>query len=96
MRWLSSSHYPALILWLLFLAFIFAGLAGCTTVSATLQDGTLVHVTTFAQNRQDIDIGRDADGGVHWRASNSSVDQTLAKSIADLAGVIAAAPKPMP
>ena len=68
-------------------------MSGCTSVTAELEDGTKINVVTFAQSRQDIDIGRDKDG-VHWKASNSSPDQTLTKAIADLVGIIAAAPKP--
>jgi len=75
--------------WLL----IAGGLAGCTTVDAKLADGTTISVTTVAQSRQDIDIGRDIDGVVYWRASESSPDQTLTKAIAELVAIVAAAPK---
>lgn len=73
------------------LAIVF-GVAGCTTVQATLPDGTAVDVKTFAQSRQNIDVGRDKDGNVYWKASNSSPDQTLAQALADVVRIIAVAP----
>ena len=73
---------------------VFSCVSGCTSVTATLADGTKIGVTTFAQSRQNIDIGRDKDGVVYWRASDSSPDQTLTKAISELVGIVAAAPKP--
>lgn len=69
-------------------------LVGCTSVTATMPDGTSINVVTIAQSRQDIDIGRDKDGAVYWKASNSSPDQTLAQAILNLTNVVTKAPVP--
>lgn len=65
-------------------------LAGCTSVSATLSDGTRVDVTTFATSRQNIDIAKDITG-THWRATESSPDQTLSQAVLNLTRLVNAA-----
>lgn len=67
---------------------------GCTSVTATLPDGTSINVVTIAQSRQDIDVGRDKNGAVHWKASDSSPDQTLAQAILNLTEVVTKSPVP--
>jgi len=60
--------------------------AGCTSVSADLEAGT-VSVVTFATSRQNIDIGQDADGSIHWRAANSEPDSALAEALLNISRV---------
>lgn len=68
------------------------GLAACTSVDATLPDGSHITVVTFATSRQDIDI---AHGDSHWKAADSSPDAKLTQAILDLA-TLASAPAKIP
>ena len=74
-------------------AVLVLALSGCTSVTAEMADGTRVNVVTFAQSRQDIDIGK-SDEGLWWRASNSSPDQTLAQALLNLSNMLIKAPAP--
>ncbi len=78
-------------LWIILLL----GLSSCTSVTAEMSDGTRINVITFAQSRQDIDVGRNGNG-VWWKASDSSPDQTLTRTIATLVGIIANSPIGVP
>jgi hypothetical protein len=63
-------------------------LTGCTVVTADMEAGT-VTVTTFATSRQNIDIGQDADGSIHWRAASSEPDAMLPEALLTMIKVAA-------
>jgi len=63
-------------------------LSGCTAVTADINSG-IVSVYTFATARQDIDIAREADGSVHWRAKSSSPDSDIAAAALNATAVAA-------
>lgn len=68
-------------------------LGGCTYAEADLNTG-VVHVYTFATSRQDVDIGRDKDGGVHWRAKKSDANADLAAALLNFSKVAAGSAAP--
>ena len=70
-----------------------AMLAGCTYAEADLNSG-VVRVYTFATSRQDVDIGRDKDGDVHWRAKSSDANADLAAALLNLSKVAVGAATP--
>lgn len=67
------------------LSVVMAVLAGCTSVDATLPDGSHINVVTFATSRQDIDI---AHADTHWKASDSSPDKALTQAILNLTALL--------
>jgi hypothetical protein len=69
---------------------ILALCSGCTSVTADLETGK-VTVITFATTRQDIDIGRSADGSVYWKAASSEPNMALANALLNMSKVAAKA-----
>lgn len=65
-----------------------ASTAGCTTVTADLNTGT-VSVWTFLTSRQDVNIGRDADGSIRWTAKESNANADLAAALLNATSVAA-------
>lgn len=70
---------------LIFISLTVATAAACTSVDATLPDGSHINVVTFATSRQDIDI---AHAGTHWKASDSSPDKALTQAILNLTALL--------
>jgi len=66
-------------------------LTGCTAVQADMNTGQ-VTVVTFATSRQDIDIGRGADGSVYWKAASSDTDKALSEAVLNLSKALVAVP----
>lgn len=62
-------------------------LSSCTHVVVDLEKGTAT-VDTFAVSRQATDIGRDADGSVHWRSQNADATSVLSLAVLNLSKVL--------
>ena len=61
--------------------------AGCTYAQVDLTSGTAT-VLTFATSRQQADIGRDADGSVHWRSQDADATSVLSQAVLGLTKLI--------